>query len=55
MCKFSENICKNAADAMKGDGKITISILKPILPGLDKDEFLKNLENSIYDEISNIS
>ena len=30
---------------------ITISILKPIHPGKPKDEFLKNLENSIYTEL----
>ena len=30
---------------------ITISILKPICPGLSKDEFLKNLENNIYFEL----
>ena len=40
---------------MKYPGKITISILEPIKPGLNKDEFLLNLENRIYDEISNIS
>ncbi len=31
---------------------ITISILKPIASGLSKDEFLKNLENNIYDELN---
>ena len=30
---------------------ITISILKPIHAGMSKDEFLKNLENSIYAEL----
>ena len=30
---------------------ITISILTPIKAGLNKDEFLKNLENSIYTEL----
>ena len=30
---------------------ITISILKPIHPGIPKEEFLKNLENSIYAEL----
>ena len=30
---------------------ITISILKPIHPGMSKDEFLKNLENCIYAEL----
>jgi len=40
---------------IKYPGKIIISILEPVQPGLNKDEFLKNLENSIYDEISNIS
>jgi 1-acyl-sn-glycerol-3-phosphate acyltransferase len=40
---------------IKYPGKITISLLEPIKPGLDKDEFIKNLENKIYDEIKNIS
>ena len=39
----------------KYPGKITISLLKPIKPGLNKDEFIKNLENKIYEEIKNIS
>ena len=30
---------------------ITVSILKPIEPGLQKDEFLKVLERRIYDEL----
>ena len=30
---------------------IIISILKPIHPGMSKDEFLKNLENCIYSEL----
>ena len=30
---------------------ITISILKPIEPGLSKSEFIKNLENKIYSEL----
>jgi 1-acyl-sn-glycerol-3-phosphate acyltransferase len=40
---------------IKYPGKITISLLKPIKPGLDKDEFIKNLEDRIYSEIKNIS
>ena len=39
----------------KYPGKITISFLKPIKPGLNRDEFIKNLETEIYDEIKNIS
>ena len=31
---------------------ITISILKPIQPGMSKNEFLKNLENCIYSELN---
>ena len=31
---------------------ITISILEPITSGLSKDEFLKNLENNIYEELN---
>ena len=40
---------------IKYPGKITISILEPIKPGLDKDDFVKNLENKIYKEIKDIS
>ena len=39
----------------KYPGKITVSFLKPIEPGLNRDEFIKNLEMKIYDEIKNIS
>ena len=39
----------------KYPGKITISLLEPIKPGLNRDEFIKNLENKIYKEIKNIS
>ncbi len=40
---------------IKYPGKITISLLEPIKPGLNRDEFIKNLESKIYDEIKNIS
>jgi len=40
---------------VKYPGKITISILKPIKPGLNRDEFIKDLETKIYNEIKNIS
>jgi len=40
---------------IKYPGKITVSFLKPIEPGLNRDEFIKNLETKIYDEIKNIS
>ena len=40
---------------IKHGGKITISFLKPIEPGLNRDEFIKNLETKIYNEIENIS
>jgi len=39
---------------VKYPGKITISLLEPIEPGLNKDDFIKNLENKIYNEINNI-
>jgi len=39
---------------IKHSGKITISLLEPIKPGLNREEFIKNLENKIYDEIKNI-
>ena len=35
--------------------KITISILKPISPGLKKEEFLKILVKNIYSELDNIN
>ncbi len=31
--------------------EIVISILEPIEPGLEKDDFTKNLENKIYSEL----
>ncbi|MBD1138891.1 1-acyl-sn-glycerol-3-phosphate acyltransferase [Pelagibacterales bacterium SAG-MED46] len=31
---------------------ITISILQPIAPGLSKEEFIKNLESNIYEELN---
>ena len=40
---------------IKHPGKITVSFLKPIEPGLSRDDFIKNLETKIYDEIKNIS
>jgi len=40
---------------IKHPGKITVSFLKPIEPGLSRDDFIKNLETQIYDEIKNIS
>ena len=40
---------------VKYPGKITVSFLKPIEPGLNRDEFITNLEMKIYDEIKNIS
>ena len=40
---------------IKYPGKITISILEKIKPGLNKDEFINNLEEKIYNEIKNIS
>ena len=40
---------------VKYPGKITISFLEPIRPGLNRDEFIKSLEKKIYDEIENIS
>jgi len=40
---------------IKHPGKITVSLLEPIKPGLNRDEFIKNIENKIYDEIKDIS
>ena len=40
---------------IKHPGKIIVSFLKPIEPGLSRDEFIKNIETKIYDEINNIS
>ena len=40
---------------IKKTGKITISLLEPIKPGLSKEVFIKNLEDKIYSEIKNIS
>ena len=40
---------------IKYPGKITISLLEPINPGLEKNDFIQKLEDKIYDEIKNIS
>jgi 1-acyl-sn-glycerol-3-phosphate acyltransferase len=40
---------------VRHSGKITISLLEAIKPGLNRDEFITNLENKIYKEIKNIS
>jgi len=40
---------------LKYPGKITISLLEPIKPGLNKGEFIKHIETKIYEEIKNIS
>ena len=40
---------------IKHPGKITVSFLKAIEPGLNRDDFLRNLERKIYEEIKNIS
>ena len=40
---------------IKYPGKLIISLLKPIKPGLGRDEFIQDLENKIYEEIKNIS
>ncbi len=40
---------------LKYPGKITISLLKPIEPGLNREEFIERIENEIYEEIKNIS
>ena len=40
---------------IKYPGKIIVSFLEPIKPGLNRDEFNQTLENKIYNEIDNIS
>ena len=40
---------------IKYPGKIVISFLEPIKPGLNRNEFINNLEKEIYSEIENIS
>ena len=39
---------------LKSNTTVTISILKPIEQGLDKEYFLKNLENKIYAELDTL-
>ena len=40
---------------IKYPGKIIVSFLEPIKPGLNRDKFNQTLENKIYNEIDNIS
>ena len=39
----------------KSNTNITISILEPIKAGIDKETFLKKLENDIYSELDNLN
>ena len=39
---------------IKYPGKITISFLQPIEPGIDRETFLRILEKKIYDEMDTI-
>ena len=39
----------------KAGSILTISILKPIEPGINKNEFLVNLENIIYSELNKLN
>ena len=41
--------------AIKHPGKIIVSFLKPIEPGMNRDDFIRYLEMKIYDEIKNIN
>ena len=36
---------------LKSNNTINVSILKPISPGLSSEDFLKILENNIYNEL----
>ena len=40
---------------LKPNKNLTVSILKPINAGLDKDFFLKNLQENIYYELDNLN
>ena len=40
---------------IKYPGEIIVSFLEPIRPGLNRDQFIKDLETKIYNEIENIS
>ena len=40
---------------IKYSGDIHISFLEPIMPGIDKNEFLNQLETKIYSEIENFN
>ncbi len=43
------------SEIIKYPGKIIVSFLEPIKPGLSRDKFIQILEKKIYDEIENIS
>ncbi len=40
---------------IKHPGRITVSFLEPIKPGLNREDFVKNLEMKIYDEIKRLN
>jgi len=57
---FCQPIALNSGNVWPKNGKlnpnqtITISILEPIKPGMNSDEFIKILQKNIYDEIDKI-
>ena len=40
---------------IKYPGNINVSFLEPVMPGKNKDEFIKEIENKIYSEIKRLS
>ena len=50
--KFTEPLCKNTLSANK---LITVSILEPINPGMNSEDFTELIENKIYSELQLIS
>ena len=58
---FCQPVALNSGNIWPKNGKLqinktlTISILEPISPGMNSDEFLNLLQNNIYEEIDKIS
>ena len=58
---FCQPVALNSGDIwpksgkLKTNKKLTVSVLDPIKPGMNSDEFLNTLQKNIYEEIDKIT
>ena len=52
---YYENLQTKVSNQLSNNKTITVSILKPISPGLDKEKFINLLQNNIYSELDKMN